>query len=68
MAAVRDGDRVTVDIPGRQVNLEISEGELADRMAAWQPPAPKIPGGYLALYARLATSAAKGAIIPHRAG
>ncbi|MCF8124321.1 MAG: dihydroxy-acid dehydratase [Desulfarculaceae bacterium] len=68
LAAVRDGDQITVDIPGRQVNLEISEGELAERMAAWQPPPPKIAGGYLALYARLATSAAKGAILPHRTG
>ncbi len=66
IAAVQDGDEITIDIPGRQVNLEIDEDEMVRRMAAWQRPASTINEGYLALYARLATSAAQGAIIRHR--
>ena len=66
LAAVRDGDRITVDIPGRRLDLELSQDALAGRLAAWQRPAPKITSGYLALYSRLAASAARGAIIPTR--
>jgi dihydroxy-acid dehydratase len=66
IAAIQDGDQITIDIPGRQVNLEISQDEMAQRLAAWQRPPLRISQGYLALYARLAESAAKGAIIPHR--
>lgn len=65
LAAVRDGDRITVDIPGRRLDLKISQAALSERLAAWRPPAPKIEKGYLALYARLAASAAQGGIIPN---
>ncbi|MCB2189989.1 MAG: dihydroxy-acid dehydratase [Deltaproteobacteria bacterium] len=64
LAAVQDGDRITVDIPARRVDLQISDEELASRLASWQRPAPKIKTGYLAMYSRLAASAAEGAIIP----
>ena len=66
LAIVRDGDRITVDIPGRQLHLHISGEEMADRLAAWKRPVPKFSKGYLALYARLAESADRGAIIRHR--
>ncbi len=66
IALVKDGDIITVDIPNRRLHLDVTDEELQARRAQWQPPAPKVKRGYLALYARLAESADKGAIIRHR--
>jgi dihydroxy-acid dehydratase len=66
IAVVRDGDRITVDIPNRTLHLHVSAGELESRLAVWRRPEPKFKRGYLALYARLAESADKGAIIRHK--
>jgi dihydroxy-acid dehydratase len=66
IAAVEDGDRITVDIPNRSLHLHVSDEEIKARLAGWQRPAPKFRKGYLALYARLAESADKGAIIKHK--
>ena len=63
IALVRDGDRVRVDLPARQVDLLVDEGELKRRRAAWKRPAPKFTTGWLARYERLVTSAARGAIL-----
>jgi len=68
LAIVRDGDPITVDIPNRRLHLHLSDEEITARLAAWQRPAPKFTKGYLSLYARLAESADKGAIIRHRSG
>jgi len=66
LAIVRDGDLITVDIPNRRLDLHVSDEEIQARLATWQRPAPKFKKGYLALYAQLAESADKGAIIRHR--
>jgi dihydroxy-acid dehydratase len=66
IAAARDGDEITIDIPNRSLHLHVSEKEIADRLTRWRPPEPKFKRGYLALYARLAESADKGAIIRHK--
>jgi dihydroxy-acid dehydratase len=66
IAVVRDGDTITVDIPNRSIHLHVPDAEIEDRLAAWQRPKQKVANGYLALYARLAESADKGAIIRHR--
>lgn len=66
LAAVRDGDRISIDIPNRRLNLHVSDEEIRDRLSAWRRPAPRFQKGYLALYSRLAESADKGAIIRHR--
>jgi dihydroxy-acid dehydratase len=63
IAIVEDGDTITVDIPKRHLQVHLSDAEIAARLSRWQPPAPKVKKGYLALYARLAESADKGAII-----
>ena len=63
LAIVRDGDRITIDIPNRNLHLHLSDEEISARLAAWKKPAPRIKSGYLALYARIAESADKGAII-----
>jgi len=66
LALVADGDEILIDIPAGKLQLQVSDEELARRKAAWKAPAPKFASGYLALYARLAESADKGAIIRHR--
>ncbi len=59
---LREGDIITLDIPGRQLNAQISEEEFTDRRAAWRPIAPKYTTGVLAKYAKLVSSASEGAI------
>ncbi len=66
IALVQNGDRITINITERHLHLEVSESELNRRREAWQPPKPKSAEGYLALYARLAESAHRGAVIRHR--
>lgn len=60
---VKDGDIISIDIPNRQLNVEISNDELAKRQAAWVQPEPKVKSGYLARYARMVTSASTGAVV-----
>jgi dihydroxy-acid dehydratase len=64
IALVKDGDIIAIDIEARKLDLNVSEEELKERRAAWKPPAPRVTKGYLARYARMATSASEGAIIP----
>lgn len=66
IAIVQDGDMISIDIPDRRLHLHISDEEIKTRLARWQRPKPKFSKGYLALYARLAESADKGAIIKHK--
>ncbi len=66
LAAVEDGDMITIDIPNRTLHLDVSDEEIERRLAKWKRPEPKFKKGYLALYSRLAESADKGAIIRHK--
>jgi dihydroxy-acid dehydratase len=66
IAIVKNGDEITIDIANRKLHLNISDQEIQARLAKWQRPEPKYKKGYLALYARLAESADKGAIIRHK--
>ncbi len=66
LAIVEDGDLIAIDIPNRNLHLNVSDKEIKSRLSRWQRPAPKFKKGYLALYARLAESADKGAIIRHK--
>ena len=66
IAIVEDGDTITIDIPNRSLRLHVPDGEIQDRLSRWRRPPLRITKGYLALYARLAESADKGAIIPNR--
>lgn len=63
IALVKDGDVITIDIDAGSLTLEVDEDELARRRAAWQPPAPKYTTGVLSRYAKLVTSADKGAYL-----
>jgi len=66
LAAVRDGDRITIDIPQRRLHLDVSDEEIQARLVGWKRPPLRFTSGYLALYARMAESADQGAIIRHR--
>jgi dihydroxy-acid dehydratase len=63
IALVENGDRIAIHIPERRIDLLVGEDELARRKARWQPPPPKIRGGYLERYARMVSSAHTGAIL-----
>ena len=63
IAMVEDGDIITIDIDAGTLVLEVDDAELACRRAAWQPPAPKYTEGVLSRYAKLVTSADKGAYL-----
>ncbi len=63
IAFVEDGDMISIDIPNRSMNLEISEEELAERKANFIAPPAKDITGWLARYAKLATSADTGAVL-----
>lgn len=63
IALIEEGDQITVDIDGGEVNLHVSDEELAKRRAAWKAPESKYKTGVLARYAKLVTSADKGAIL-----
>ena len=66
LAIVRDGDPITIDIPNRKLHLHVPDEQIEARLANWKRPEPKFKKGYLSLYARLAESADKGAIIRHK--
>ena len=63
IALVQEGDVIHIDIPGRKLELQVDEAELAKRKAAWVCPEPKVKSGYLARYARMVTSANTGAVL-----
>ena len=63
IAIIRDGDRISIDIPSRKLDLLLSEDEIKERLSKWSPPEPKIKTGYLARYAKLVTSADTGAVV-----
>ena len=63
IALVQEGDKITLDINNYKINLEVSDEELEKRRKAWKAPEPKVKTGYLARYAKLVSSADKGAIL-----
>ena len=63
IALVEEGDLISIDIPNCSIRLEVPEEELQRREAAWVCPEPKVKTGYLARYAKMVTSADKGAIL-----
>ena len=63
IAFVEEGDPISIDIPACKIELLVDEDTLAQRRAAWTCPEPKIKTGYLARYAKLVTSAARGAVL-----
>ena len=62
IALVRNGDRVTIDIPRREIHLDIDDGGLAARQREWTPPPLKASSGVLAKYIRLVRPASEGCV------
>ena len=63
IAFVQDGDMIELDINNYKITLHVSDEELARRKTEWKPLPPKVTSGYLARYAKLVSSADKGAIL-----
>ncbi|MEE3356292.1 MAG: dihydroxy-acid dehydratase [Candidatus Weimeria sp.] len=63
IALVEEGDIIDIDIPSMTLNLQVSEEEMAERRAKWQPREPKVTTGYLKRYQAMVTSGNRGAIL-----
>ena len=63
IAIIKNGDRIRINIPKRKIDLILSDEEMKMRLSTWRPPAPKIKKGYLSRYAKMVSSAGKGAIM-----
>jgi dihydroxy-acid dehydratase len=63
IAVIRDGDRIRIDIHKRKIDLMVPAGEIEKRLTRWKAPRPKITTGYLSRYARMVSSAGKGAVM-----
>jgi dihydroxy-acid dehydratase len=63
IAILKDGDTISIDIPGRKLEARLSKAEIAKRFKNWKPVEPKIKTGYLSRYLRLVSSADKGAVL-----
>ena len=59
---MEEGDEIVIDIPGRRIELSVSENILRERKKRWKPLKPEV-NGYLARYARLVGSAHEGAVL-----
>jgi dihydroxy-acid dehydratase len=62
IAAVRDGDIITFDLPGRTLQVDMTDSEMTQRLRQYQPLPPRFATGVMAKYARLVSSAAEGAV------
>ena len=66
IAAVQEGDSITIDIQSREMNLDIPIAELQHRLSKFERPAPKYTSGVMAKYVALVSSASDGAVTsPH---
>ena len=63
IAAVRNGDAVSIDIPNRTLTLGVSDEEITNRLKDFAPVVTQIPQGYMKRYVRSVTSAANGAVL-----
>jgi dihydroxy-acid dehydratase len=62
IAALQEGDMVMIDVGAGALTVELSDDEMAARLADWTPPAPRYESGVLAKYAALVSSASEGAV------
>lgn len=63
IAAVRNGDIIHINIPEGKLDVDLTQEEIDSRMQSWEAPEPRIKTGYLGRYARLVSSADKGAVL-----
>jgi dihydroxy-acid dehydratase len=62
IAALREGDLIVFDIKNRQLNVELTEAQMKERLASWKAPAPRYTWGVMAKYAASVSSASEGAV------
>ena len=62
IAALKNGDLITFDIPRRRLDVELTAREIKKRLSKWKPPNPLYKTGVMAKYSRLVSSAAEGAV------
>jgi dihydroxy-acid dehydratase len=62
LAALRDGDKVTIDVEGRRLDVALSDEEIERRIAGYEPPEPAYRSGVMAKYAATVSSASAGAV------
>jgi dihydroxy-acid dehydratase len=62
IAALRDGDLITLDVEARELSVDLTEAQLAERLKDFRPPRPRFTSGVFAKYAALVSSAAEGAV------
>jgi dihydroxy-acid dehydratase len=62
IAAIREGDMITLDIKARRLDMEVSDAEIRQRLAGWKEPEPRYKTGVFAKYAASVSSASEGAI------
>jgi dihydroxy-acid dehydratase len=62
IAAVEDGDVITIDIDSRRLDVDLSDDEIARRVEAYEPPEPRYVRGVMAKYAAAVSSASEGAV------
>jgi len=65
IAIIENGDKIEIDVDNRSLNLLVPEEEIQRRLSHWKKPEPKFKKGYLALYSKLASSGAEGAVIKY---
>lgn len=63
IALVEEGDLIKINIPENKLELAVSDEELAERKAKWQPREPRVTTGYLARYAKMVSDSCKGAVL-----
>ena len=63
IAILKDGDEITIDIPGRKLTVNLIESEIQERLSKWKGPEAKDIDGDLARYARMVSSASEGAVL-----
>lgn len=62
IAALREGDRIVIDIPNKKIEVRLSDEEMKNRLSGWEPPEPRITKGYMRRYAQGVLSASQGAV------
>ncbi len=63
IASLEEGDLVTIDVDARELRVELSDDEIASRLAKWSPPPPRYASGVFARYAAGVSSASEGAVL-----
>jgi dihydroxy-acid dehydratase len=61
---VKNGDKISIDLKNRKLDLLVSDGELAERRKTYEAPAPRVKRGYLKFYSEHVAPASEGAVMP----